>query len=68
MTAVTRPVPQRCKNCEIEFEWPATGNPTGPEYCCEGCAAGGPCTCTYEAIWERVAPADRSAGCPSGHP
>lgn len=36
-----------CENCEE----PLTGPPhyhDGRVYCCPGCAAGGPCTCTYQ--------------------
>ena len=36
-----------CVACEMEIR----GTPVwymGVPYCCEGCAAGGPCTCTYD--------------------
>ena len=37
-----------CTTCEI-----ATSRPTiddeGRAFCCPGCAAGGPCTCSYDA-------------------
>jgi hypothetical protein len=42
------PRPGRCASCEGEV----TGRPVydrGLEYCCAGCAAGGPCICNYEA-------------------
>ncbi len=55
---------QRCANCDIAFGWPAVRGPTGQSFCCAGCAAGGPCTCAYDEVWERMAsatrPADRS--------
>ncbi len=38
----------RCASCEGEI----TGRPVyrmDEAYCCLGCAAGGPCMCTYEA-------------------
>lgn len=31
---------------------------TGIPYCCEGCSAGGPCTCTYDADDGHKADAD----------
>ncbi len=38
---------KNCHSCDIEL----TGDVLlahGRAYCCSGCAAGGPCTCTYE--------------------
>jgi hypothetical protein len=34
-----------CDNCGMEYEWAGVtvGNLV---YCCTGCAAGGPCTCS----------------------
>jgi hypothetical protein len=35
---------QTCEACGMEFDW--TGmEANGQEYCCEGCATGGECTC-----------------------
>jgi hypothetical protein len=38
---------KRCFSCDIELppDPPATGE---RNYCCSGCEAGGPCSCTYE--------------------
>ena len=39
--------PFRCATCEIEI----AGRPTvhvGVPFCCAGCVAGGPCTCSYD--------------------
>jgi hypothetical protein len=36
----------RCVNCDIEFLWPPT-TVRGKNYCCTGCANGGPCCCDY---------------------
>jgi hypothetical protein len=40
--------PFTCVTCEIEI----AGQPTfhvGLPFCCAGCVAGGPCTCSYDA-------------------
>ena len=37
----------RCSNCQEEIVWVPV-NQTGEPYCCEGCAKGGPCICTYD--------------------
>lgn len=40
-------IPFTCVTCEIEI----AGSPTfhiGLPFCCAGCAAGGPCTCSYD--------------------
>jgi hypothetical protein len=36
-----------CATCELEVPWTPVryGNDT---YCCHGCAAGGPCSCSYD--------------------
>jgi hypothetical protein len=37
---------KKCASCDIEL----TGSDvqtTDGEYCCDGCAEGGPCACTY---------------------
>lgn len=46
-----------CATCEIEVVWPPIRR-HGRTYCCAGCAAGGPCTCSYD----QAARADRGAG------
>jgi hypothetical protein len=40
-----------CANCDMEL----VGRPTihvGVAFCCAGCVAGGPCTCSYDEILE----------------
>lgn len=40
-------LPYTCVTCEIEI----AGHPTfhvGLPFCCAGCVAGGPCTCSYD--------------------
>jgi chaperonin GroES len=38
-----------CDNCAIEFAWhPVYAD--GQIFCCAGCAAGGPCSCDYDAM------------------
>ena len=37
-----------CANCFAEFDWSPTVE-DGEEFCCAGCARGGPCICTYGA-------------------
>ena len=37
-----------CANCFAEFDWSPTVE-EGEEFCCAGCAQGGPCICTYGA-------------------
>jgi hypothetical protein len=36
-----------CLTCEIEVPWPPVLR-DGRSYCCEGCAVGGPCSCSYD--------------------
>jgi hypothetical protein len=36
-----------CANCEIEIVGPPTFH-VGLAFCCAGCVAGGPCTCSYD--------------------
>jgi chaperonin GroES len=49
---VTRP--HRCANCAIEFAWiPVRAQ--DQEYCCAGCADGGPCACDYGALADQMA-------------
>ena len=48
MSTLRDPRPFRCTNCEA----PIRGSPTffvGLAFCCAGCVAGGPCTCSYDA-------------------
>ena len=40
----------RCVGCEMPLDRPGAVY-AGLTYCCEGCAGGGPCVCTYD---ERV--------------
>jgi hypothetical protein len=40
-------VPRSCSTCEVDI----VGRPVlrgGLPFCCAGCAAGGPCTCSYD--------------------
>lgn len=37
----------QCETCELEVPWPALEH-DGRFYCCWGCAAGGPCYCSYD--------------------
>jgi hypothetical protein len=39
--------PFRCVTCEIEIAGPVTFH-VGLPFCCGGCAANGPCTCSYD--------------------
>jgi hypothetical protein len=45
MHDVTAPI--ICASCELEIQGSPTIN-AGLPFCCAGCAAGGPCTCTYD--------------------
>jgi transcription elongation factor GreA len=36
-----------CPTCELEFAWPPVER-ARRAYCCDGCAAGGPCCCSYD--------------------
>ena len=41
--------PISCATCELGIRWqPVTRGQD--RFCCDGCAAGGPCTCTYDEI------------------
>lgn len=41
--------PVSCATCELEIGWRPVSR--GHErFCCDGCAAGGPCTCTYDEV------------------
>jgi hypothetical protein len=39
--------PFTCVTCEIEIAGPPTFH-VGLPFCCAGCVAGGPCTCSYD--------------------
>jgi hypothetical protein len=45
-----QPKPERrvshCANCDIDFVWQPT-IAHNHVFCCNGCAAGGPCNCDY---------------------
>ncbi len=45
-----RSAPVICVGCEMELDRPGVVY-AGLTYCCDGCAAGGPCVCSYD---ERV--------------
>jgi hypothetical protein len=47
--------PYTCVTCEVEIVGPATFH-VGLPFCCSGCVAGGPCTCSYDP--EPDSPAD----------
>jgi hypothetical protein len=40
-------LPSTCATCEIEIVGKATFH-VGLPFCCAGCVAGGPCTCSYD--------------------
>jgi chaperonin GroES len=43
-----------CVNCAIAFGWQPVRR-HDETFCCEGCAAGGPCTCDYAALpWPEI--------------
>ncbi len=44
--------PYTCVTCEVEIVGPATFH-VGLPFCCSGCVAGGPCTCSYDIAPER---------------
>ena len=43
------PVPVSCASCEMEIRWPPIER-GHDRFCCDGCAAGGPCICTYDEV------------------
>lgn len=45
-----------CANCFAEFEW-TPFNQDGEDFCCSGCADGGPCICTYDGASDTSGPA-----------
>jgi hypothetical protein len=46
-----------CASCEAEIRGRATFH-VGLAFCCAGCVAGGPCTCSYDA--EPATPIERA--------
>lgn len=38
-----------CASCRVEIRGPATFH-VGVAFCCAGCVAGGPCTCSYDPM------------------
>jgi len=48
-SAAERGVTHRCANCDIIFDWLPTRIGQA-EYCCSGCADGGPCCCDYDNL------------------
>ena len=55
MSTAVATVLEQCANCAIELAWPAVHRAGGLPYCCDGCAAGGPCTCDYGEVWDQIA-------------
>src|ERR1044071_2234096 len=41
--------PVSCATCELEIGWRPISR-GHKRFCCDGCAAGGPCTCTYDEV------------------
>src|SRR5215218_7795708 len=41
--------PVHCAGCELEVVWPPIER-DGQVYCCDGCAVGGPCCCSYDEV------------------
>jgi hypothetical protein len=41
--------------CELEVRWTPVWRGVRP-YCCDGCAAGGPCSCSYDDIYTKWRP------------
>jgi hypothetical protein len=48
MSTLLDPRPFRCASCEAPIQGPPTFF-VGLAFCCAGCVAGGPCTCSYDA-------------------
>ncbi len=46
---VNTPEPFTCVTCEIEIAGPPTFH-VGLPFCCAGCVANGPCTCSYDRV------------------
>ncbi|HET8784707.1 MAG TPA: hypothetical protein VFM38_03670 [Candidatus Limnocylindrales bacterium] len=50
--------PFTCVTCEIEIAGPVTFY-VGLPFCCAGCVANGPCTCSYDEVTDEAStPAD----------
>jgi hypothetical protein len=47
MARLSTTYPFTCVTCEVEIVGPATFH-VGLPFCCAGCVAGGPCTCSYD--------------------
>ena len=47
MARLSTTYPFTCVTCEVEIVGPATFH-LGLPFCCAGCVAGGPCTCSYD--------------------
>ena len=59
MARLSTTYPFTCVTCEVEIVGPATFH-VGLPFCCAGCVAGGPCTCSYDR--EPVADAHHGDG------
>lgn len=46
-----------CVTCESRFEWAPVIH-LGLAFCCDGCVAGGPCSCSYDESPDRSAGSD----------
>lgn len=46
--------PFTCGTCEFEIAGSATFH-VGSPFCCAGCVAGGPCTCSYDSSAKETA-------------
>ncbi len=56
-----------CANCFAEFEWTPFVQ-DGEEFCCSGCADGGPCICTYTGAPHLQQESAVSSTVPAGAP
>jgi hypothetical protein len=57
----------RCASCEAEIRGRATFH-VGLAFCCAGCVAGGPCTCSYDpepGAGQELVPAGAESPAPS---
>ena len=59
--ATVAPAAWTCANCEARFSWAPVAF-LGLSFCCSGCAASGPCTCTYEDVPQRAQSGFGAAG------
>jgi hypothetical protein len=53
MSRSTATLPTACATCEGSFSGPPTLH-LGLAFCCDGCAAGGPCLCSYDGAIDDV--------------